>query len=391
MQKEESKATRKTVMIVAAEASSSLYAQRLLEYWKNQKIEVKTFGVGSREMEALGFECLGRSEELAVVGVSEVISHFGKIRQVFYSLVEQVRVRKPDVILLLDYPDFNFRLAKKLKPFGIPIVYYISPQLWAWRTSRIKLVQKFIDKMLVLFPFEVDFYKNFGVHVEFVGHPLLDEMKRLSESQTQDVMIERRRYGFADHEFVLGLMPGSRNSELKHHLQTQIQVAEHLVKKHSDLKVAFLVAPNFDMEDFRSRLGNLDFQHVLIQDEPFRMIRLTNAILVASGTATLMVGLMETPMVIMYKMKWLSGVLAKWFVNKTPFFGLINLVIGRKVVPELFQEQANIENLCEELERFIKDPILIQKTKSDLSEVKNLLGKSGATKKVAESLREYFQ
>lgn len=148
------------VMIVAAEASSTLYAQRLLEHWNSKNKKIETFGIGSRDMEALGFHCIGRSEEMAVVGLQEVIKHYGHIRKVFYNLIEACQKERPNVILLLDYPDFNFRLAKKLHSLGLPIVYYISPQLWAWRKGRIKLVKKFITKMLVLFPFEKNFIKS---------------------------------------------------------------------------------------------------------------------------------------------------------------------------------------------------------------------------------------
>ncbi len=388
MQNEDSPKNR--ILIVAAEASSSLYAQRLLEHWKNSEFEIEAFGVGSRDMEALGFECLGRSEDMAVVGVSEVLAHFTEIRQVFYRLVEEAKKRKPQVILLLDYPDFNFRLAKALSNLGFKVVYYISPQIWAWRKSRIKLVQKYIDKMLVLFPFEKDFYKSFNVDVEFVGHPLLDEINE-ELYNPENIRRLRSKYGLLDEDVVLGLMPGSRKSEIKHHLQTQLEAARILAHSHANLKIALLVAPHFDLEEFRSQMPDVDFPMTLIKLEPFQMISLTDIVLVASGTATLMVGLMHKPMVIMYKMSSFTAWLAKRFVNSTAFFGMINLIHQRKIVPEFFQGEANPEHLAAELSKFITDPELRKSIESELKNTESKLGSKGITPRVDQALRPYFE
>ena len=165
------------ILIVAAEASSCLYAQRLLQHWKLNGQLVEAFGIGNDAMALEGFECLARAEDLAVVGVQEVIAHWSVIKNAFYRVLAEVEKRRPQVVLLLDYPGFNLRLAKKLKTMGIPVVYYISPQVWAWKSGRVKTIQNVVDKMLVIFPFEVDFYALHGVQVEFVGHPLLDELE----------------------------------------------------------------------------------------------------------------------------------------------------------------------------------------------------------------------
>src|SRR5690606_25294045 len=165
------------ILIVAAEASSTHYAEKLLTSWKEMGYEVSAFGIGSQRMEELGFERFGKSEELAVMGIQEVLAVFDKIWKVFHKLIDEAKKRQPDCVLLLDYPDFNLRLAKKLKKAGFKIFYYISPQIWAWRTGRVHFIKKYIDKVLVLFPFEVDFYKKYGVDVEFMGHPLLDDIR----------------------------------------------------------------------------------------------------------------------------------------------------------------------------------------------------------------------
>lgn len=383
-----SAASRK-ILIIAAEASSCLYAQRLLEYWKKHNISVEAFGIGDRAMEAQGFECLGRAEELAVVGIQEVISHWSVIKKAFQDCVAAASHRKPDVVLLLDYPGFNLRFAKKMKAMGIPVAYYISPQVWAWKTGRVKLIKQVIDKMLVIFPFEVDFYAKHGMTVDFVGHPLLDELNP-QHFNKENRKIHRAKYGIGEHDTLLALMPGSRNSELKHHLDVQLSAARELLKKHPHLKVALFVAPNFSKEELQARLGDLNFPLMLIKDEPFSMIDLADVVLCASGTATLMVGLLEKPMVIMYRMNGFTAFLAKRFVKATKFFGLINLVLDELVAKEVFQEQADVPHLVRELDELISRPNLRSEMSAKLEKAKDRLGSKGATERVAKALEKYW-
>jgi lipid-A-disaccharide synthase len=383
-----SAASRK-ILIVAAEASSCLYAQRLLQYWKKHNISVEAFGIGDRNMEAEGFECLGRAEELAVVGLQEVISHWGVIKKAFHDCVSAAHERKPQVVLLLDYPGFNLRFAKKMKALGIPVAYYISPQVWAWKTGRVKLIKQVIDKMLVIFPFEVDFYAKHGMTVDFVGHPLLDELSP-AHFNKDTRRIHRAKYGIGPNDTLLALMPGSRQSELKHHLDVQLAAAGELVKKNPNLKVALFVAPNFSKEDLQARLEDLNFPLMLIKDEPFSMIDLADVVLCASGTATLMVGLLEKPMVIMYRMNALTAFLAKRFVKSTKFFGLINLVLDELVAKEVFQEQADVPHLVRELDELISQEDKRRTMSAKLEKAKDRLGSRGATERVAKALEQYW-
>jgi len=378
------------ILIVAAEASSCLYAQRLLQHWKKHNISVEAFGIGDQAMEAEGFERIGKAEELAVVGIQEIISHWGVIKAAFHGVVAAAGTRRPDVVLLLDYPGFNLRLAKKLKRLGIPVVYYISPQIWAWRTGRVKTIQKLIDKMLVVLPFETDFYAQYGVKVEFVGHPLLDELNPAHRDPAARE-IHRSRYGIRPNEVLLALMPGSRASEIKNHLHIQIGAARELYKRHPGLKIALFVAPNFEKEQAQSWLSDLDFPLMLIKDEPFSMIDLADVVLCASGTATLMVGLLEKPMVIMYRMNRLTAYLAKKFVKSTKYFGLINLVLDQLAVREVFQEEADIPHLVRELEPLITDSALRAEMQARLKPAKDRLGSRGATERVARALEEYWR
>lgn len=382
-------ADSRKVLIVAAEASSCLYAERLLQHWKKHNISVEAFGIGDERMAREGFECLGRAEELAVVGLQEVISHWGVIKKAFYDLLKAAEERRPQVVLLLDYPGFNLRLAKKLKRLGIPVVYYISPQIWAWRQGRVKDIRKNIDRMLVVFPFETEFYAQHGVKVDFVGHPLLDELDPKHFDQ-KERSLHRAKYGIREDEVVLALMPGSRGSELRHHLETQLEAARTLVGKIPNLKVALFVAPNFSKEAIQDRLNGLDFPLMLIKDEPFSMIDLADVVLCASGTATLMVGLLEKPMLIMYKMSRLTAWVARMLVTSTKHFGLINLVLDERVAPELFQEEADAPHLVRELEPLLTDGALRARMSERLRPAKDRLGTKGATERVAEALEAYW-
>ena len=379
-----------TIMIVAGEASSALYAQRLLEYWRNQNLQVKAFGVGSQAMVNLGFEALGRSEEMAVVGLQEVLSHFSLIKDVFYRLIDEAQKRKPDVILLLDYPDFNLRLCKRLKKLGLPVVYYISPQLWAWRTGRVEIIRNFIDRMLVVFPFEKDFYLKHQVKVDFVGHPLLDELKNFRWDEPTRQM-HRKRFGIQPNDILIGMMPGSRRSELKHNLQTQLEAIDHLAQKMPQAKFAWLVAPTFSLDEAKAMLRPEQQASVqIIQMEPFAMIQLCDGILCASGTATLMVGLAEVPMVIMYRMNAITAFFAKRLVKHTPFFGMVNLIAGKKIVPELFQEQASPQKLADTMTEILAKEAA-PTVRADLAKIQHLLGSHGATERVAKVLQDYLQ
>jgi lipid-A-disaccharide synthase len=378
-----------SVLLVAAEASSANFAQRLLEHWKKEGQDIQAFGVGSDAMEAIGFERIGKSEEMAVVGLAEIIEHFGKLRGIFHALVAEAAKRKPKVAIIMDYPDFNLMLAKKLKAMGIPVVYYITPQVWAWRKGRVHTIKKYCDQVFVLFPFEVPFFEKVGVPCQFVGHPLLDELdpKYWDESYRKT---HRARYGIADDEVVVGLMPGSRRIEIRQHLDIQLEVARRLYKNYSKIRILLLCAPTVDKEKLQEKLQDVRFPYMLLKQDPFEMIHLTDCILAASGTATLMVALLEKPMVVMYKFKWLTGVLAKMIVRGVKYFGIVNLISGREIVPERWQGPANPDELYRLMSRFMEDPEYTQRVREDLKQIRHQLGEKGATQRVADALKPYL-
>jgi lipid-A-disaccharide synthase len=288
----------------------------------------------------------------------------------------------------MDYPGFNFRLARKLKPLKIPIVYFIPPQVWAWKQGRVKFLREMIDENLVLFPFEQEFYKAHNVPTKFVGHPLLDEISEtLMDPEVQ--RLNRRRFGISDDKIVIGLMPGSRESELRMNLATQIETAKLLKREFPNLTAVLLVAPNLERENISERLLDVDFPLALIKGEPFEMIGMTDVILCASGTATLMVALMEKPMVIMYKMNPLSAAIARRIVSAR-FFGLVNMIMGWEIAPERFQGDANPGHLASILRPLLSSEKLRREKSAELKQIKSKLGERGAIGRVSAHIEKYF-
>lgn len=399
------------VMIVAAEASSGLFAQRLIEFWQKEKRDLHAFGVGTDAMEAIGFERLGRSEEMAVVGASEILEHWDRLKAVFNKLVAEAQLRRPRVVVLMDYPEFNLMLAKKLHALGLNVVYYISPQVWAWRRGRVKTIRKYCKKCLVIFPFEVPFYERHQVPVEFVGHPILDEMpEHTPVGQGQSPLTPgqsplgsgfgersvtaregRARRGVGDTDIVLGLMPGSRRIEIRHHLPVQLEVARNLTLKYPNLRVFLLVAPTVESSLMQDYLNEVRFPVTLVKASPFEMIDLTDLVLAKSGTTTLQVALLKKPMIIMFIMTRFTYWFARLMVHGVKFFGLPNLIMNRQIVPERWQSSANVDTLTKDLEKIIEDSDYRGKMIHDLSLLEATLGRRGATTRVARVLDEYLK
>ena len=244
-----------SILIIAAEASSCMYAKKFIKQWLELYPNDRFFGVGDREMEAMGVECFGYAEEMGVVGLLEVVKHWKTISGCFRAIEQEVLKREPKFALLLDYPGFNLRLAKSLKNKNVPVVYYISPQLWAWKKGRVKQIKKYIDHMLVVFPFEVEFYKEYGIEAHFVGHPLVEVV-----SQEKNQVRERE-----SQNKVLGLMPGSRKSEILYNFPAQLAAAGELQKQNSNLEIKVLMAPTLTQSDLQEALSVADVEVSCVQ------------------------------------------------------------------------------------------------------------------------------
>lgn len=367
-----------SILIIAGEASSCMYAKNFIKQWRQHSPDTYFYGVGDREMASMGMNNLGFAEDMGVVGLIEVIKHFRPIKEVFEGILTETEKQKPRFALLLDYPGFNLRLAKRLKVMGVPVVYYISPQLWAWKKGRVKQVRDYVDDMMVVFPFEVDFYKEHGIKAHFVGHPLVEVVEE-----------ERQALGSVEKPRpVLGLMPGSRRSEIKSNFKNQWQAAKKLQEQH-DLDVRVLLAPTLTQQDFDPYL-QVDDGVEFVQDTPTAMIQACDYIISASGTATLQVALCEKPMVVMYRMNPITAFLAKLLVRSVDAFCIVNLIAGEKIVPELFQEQASPSGLFKSMDLLMRDRAKKEKMIQNLKKVNKKLGAGGATSNLIQLLRERY-
>jgi lipid-A-disaccharide synthase len=337
------------ILISAGEASGEMYGAGLLEALRrtanarNDLGSIECFGLGGERMRAAGCETVVDANEVAVVGIFEVLSHLPKIYNHFHRLVREAERRKPDVAILIDFPDFNFRLAKELHRLGIPVVYYVSPQLWAWRPKRIELVKKYVQKMLVIFPFEEQWYREHGVKAEFVGHPLADiepaEPPMAAGGKPQ-----------------IALLPGSRKKEIGFNLPILLDVAAELGDDYSFvLPLASTVDDTFLYSIVRKHWGMGDSPaKITITRNARAALRQSRAAVVASGTATVEAAVIGTPFVMVYRVAPSTYAVGRRMV-KVPFYAMPNLIAGQSVVPELVQADFTAQRVISELRKIISD------------------------------------
>ena len=362
----------KRIMIVSGEASGDLHGASLIEELKALKpalepaIEFR--GMGGAKMRAAGLRGLD-SSELSVVGVAEVLTKLGAIFRALGALKAELLGERFDCLVLIDFPDFNLRLAAVAKKAGIPVVYYISPQVWAWRKGRIKKIARLVDKMLVIFPFEETLYKKAGVDVEYVGHPLAKEaVCPLSKVEA------RERLSLGSYDTVVTLLPGSRTDEVKRLLipmtRAAVMVKEALGGK---LTLVLAAAESIDEEMLDTLLAQAKVKIKLVRDDTYTALRAADAAIVASGTATLETALIGTPMVIVYKVSPVTYVIGRIMVDLVDY-GLPNIVAGERVVPELLQSEATPENIAKELKGLLMDEDTRAKTARAFELIRERLG-----------------
>lgn len=353
---------KKKILVVAGEASGDLHGAGLLKELKKINPDLEFFGMGGDKMRNEGLKILYHINQVSFMGLFEILSHLSFLRRVFKDIVLQIDSNKPDLAILIDYSGFNLRLAKKLKQRNIPIVYYISPQVWAWRKNRVHKIKKYVDKMVVFFPFEVDFYKKEGVNVELIGHPLVQLAK---PSLPKEQFLERMEA--KGDQIIIGLLPGSREQEIKKILPVMLEACHLLNSRLKNIKVAIGLAPTIDKELVLSQLNqNSDAQ--VLENLTYDVMKYSNLLLVTSGTATVESALMETPMLVIYKTNFMTYFLAKLLV-KVPYISMVNLIAQKQVVPEFIQSQASPLLIAQEMEKILKDKIKYQQTKQELSQI----------------------
>ena len=374
----------KKVMIIAGEASGDLHGARLVAAMQAKDPDLSFCGMGGKELAAAGVELLFDAKRIAVVGIAEVLSHLPDIFRAQKTLRKRMKEDRPDLLILIDFPDFNFILAKFAKRLGIPIYYYISPQVWAWRSGRVATMKKLVDKIGVILPFEEQFFTDHGVSASYVGHPLLDSVR--SDCTKSDFC---NAHDIDPDSLLIGLLPGSRTKEIASLLPVLLETARK-VDKTSDRKTVFLlpIASTLSKEEVLAagveEFGQgLDLQ--LITEKRYDMMAACDAALVVSGTVTLELALLDTPMVVFYKVSKTTYRLGKLLINKDlKYFSLVNLIADDSVVAEISQEEVTANNLFAELMPLLHDSPERAKMLQGLSLVRERMGKAGASDKSAE-------
>lgn len=370
-------------MIVAGEASGDLHAAKLVKALRDHSSQAsfEFFGSAGSKMRDEGVEPVVRADELAIVGLPEIARSLPMFLRTFKMLKHAARVRKPDAVILVDFPDFNMKLAKTLSKEGFRIVYYISPQLWAWRQYRIRTIRKYVDLLISILPFEKDWYSERGIgHVEYVGSPLAREV-----FPTEDRESFCRRHGIDAAKPIVSLLPGSRHKEIVKILPDMLKAALRMKSEWPDIQFLIALGSARNVSDARDVIGNLagvkieDFR--IIENETFNALNASDVAAVASGTATLETGIIGTPMAIVYKTSALNYKLLRPLID-VEHFGLINLIAGDRVAEELIQDDFTERSLADELTRLL-DPGTNEMTRGKLQAAADKLGHGGASKRAA--------
>ena len=374
-----------TIFISAGEASGEHYGALLVAALKERLAEAgetaSFVGMGGQRMASEGLKCIVRAEEMAVMGLTEVVRHLPHIHSEYNKLKRAIHRRPPSVAVLIDFPEIHFRLAKEFHSLGVPVIFFVSPQLWAWKKYRIKLVKQFVDKMLVIFPFEESFYRDHGVEAEFVGHPLADQAAQ-SVSREQFA----RENDLDPERTWIGLLPGSRPREIRDHLPTLLRAAQEL--SHAfEFILPFAPTLNEKQREAVRRVVEKRGEGLSIRlvDDARGALFHARASIVASGTATVEAALVGNPFVVIYRVSPVTFAIAKKMV-KVPHVAMVNLIAGKRVVPELIQSDFKAENIVEEIERLLPDGPSRQSMMKELARIRVLLSKpsqEGAIDRVA--------
>ena len=373
---------KQSILVVAGEVSGDLHAAKVVQAVRQRCTSTHFWGIGGDDLQAEGVELLQHTDQMAVMGIVEVLKHYRFFKNVFKQVLDEVDRRKPDAALLVDYPGFNLRLAAELKKRGVKVFYYISPKVWAWNKKRIPKMAKVIDRLLVIFPFEVEVFKGSGLSVDFVGNPLVAQIDEFLSKDWKPLPWQSERR--------IALLPGSRKQEIERILPTLLAAAKKLESQFSAL--SFIIAPP------NERIEKIVQEQILqCMEKPARLnvvcggareaMRQAEAAMVASGTATLETALIGTPHILVYK----TSAFTCWFgrsVVKIAYLGLVNIIAGRTVCPELIQEEATPDTLANETAKLMTDTPERRAMLEGYAEIRQLLGTKPAAENVAQILCE---
>jgi lipid-A-disaccharide synthase len=364
------------ILLSAGEASGDMYAARLAKALKH-RIDAKIFGMGGDQMRGAGVQVITDYHQVSVLGITEILSHLPQLVRAMRKLVAVAKERRPELAIVTDFPGFHLRLARKLKPLGVRNIYYICPQFWAWRPWRVRVVRRRFALALCIFPFEEKFFGEAGVPVKFIGHPLVGNV---AATQTKEQFFAKN--GFTTSQPLVTILPGSRRSEWERHLSVLRQACVNI---QGALPVQFVVAAAPGGGPALRESWPRDLRLKVVEGETYDALAHADASIVSSGTATVEAALLDAPMVVVYRVSPLTALLAKPLV-RTENFGMVNLIAGREVVPELIQEDFTPEKVAEATLRLLRDPAAAAAMRAALSEVRRKLGPPGAVERAADAI-----
>ena len=372
------KADSETILIIAGEASGDLYGAKLAKEILTLRPNAHIVGIGCEHMNQAGVKLLMDAKDMAVVGMIESKNQIKSIVSARQKIRNYLKDNKPNLIILIDYPGFNLRIAKLAKKSNVNVLYYISPQIWAWRKHRIYWIKKWVDHMAVVLPFEYDLYKKAGVPVTFVGHPLTKHVTNpLSTLETQKML------NINPGNKTVTLLPGSRIHEINRLLPEMLAAAALLKTKYPNIQFVLARAPTLNRAAISPYLRNYAHLDIAITTQTYSAIDVSDVVITASGTATLETALLKTPMVIIYKMSAFAFAIAKRIVN-IKYMGLCNIILNKRICPELIQKDVTAHQIAKEVEKFLDDNDYYTKTKQQLSLIKTKLGSTHASHNVAK-------
>jgi len=368
-------AANKNFFILAGERSGDIHGGMLMESLHKLDPYIEFSGIGGPNMEQHGLQSLVPINQMAVIGFVEVIKHLSFFKQVESDVLSAIEKHNPDRIILIDFPGFNLRIAQKIKAkHNIPITYYISPQIWAWKEKRIKIIKDSIDQMLVILPFEKDWYAERDVKVDWIGHPYLDHPEsNLSKEELKS------KYGVNTNELLLTLFPGSRQQELDKHIDLLIDVSKTLLKNNKNLKIGIGLAPGVELSKKYKEIS------IFESEDSHRLLGASDLLLTASGTATLEAAILGITMAVVYQLNTLTWMLSKLLV-KIQYIALPNIILNKPIVPEFIQTNAKSDEIIEYIQMMINDSQARSAISKELSDIKNVLGDPGASDRAAEKI-----
>jgi lipid-A-disaccharide synthase len=361
------------IAIVAGEASGDLHASEVVRELKKLDPTLETFGLGGDLLAREGTRLLHHARELGIVGLFNVLRRLPMFRRIFHELLERIREERPDAVFLIDYPGFNLRVARRCKELGIRVIYYISPQVWAWHTGRVRHIAKYVDRMIVILPFEEEFYRKHGVPVTYVGNPLIEQLAGVNKPARNE---ERLR---------IALLPGSRKHEVRTLLPPMLD-AVRILRQERSVDAYLIQAPTIATENLEQIMREHGVDVPVLPHDRGEGMAAADITLASSGTATLESAVLGTPVVVMYRLSRATHFIGRRLV-RLPHWSLVNIIAGREVVPELIQADVNGARIASEVRR-IMEPATYARVTGELAEIRGKLGLPGASRRAAEEIHK---